>query len=158
MHDMVHDIFYTHRAEGADTDVQGEEVVRDFFEELGGEMKPSGRRGDGPFLTGEDCLIAVAIGDFILAAHVVRQCEVAVLVEIHRRVPTDKAVTIFKNFGHDAANAAADVDAAPEFHAFTRPHEAAPFEGREPVEAEQFRLSIVGKNPSGDDLGIVQDQ
>ena len=157
VHHMVGDHFGAHRAKGADADMQGEKGVRNALKHFGGEMKSGGRRGDGAFLFGIDRLVAFAVGLVLDATHVVRQCELAVLVEIERRVPTDQAVAIFKNLGHHAADAARD-DFATQLHAFARPHEAAPFEFAMAVEAEQLDATIVGKHARRNHPRVVEHQ
>jgi len=105
-------------------------------------MQPGGGCGDGAFLAGEHRLIAVAVGRFVIAAHVVRQREVAVFIQVDRRIPTNQAVTIFANFRHGSSGAA-DADTPAKLHPLAGSHEAAPLERGRPVEAEQFGFSIV---------------
>ena len=144
-----------HRTKGADADMQREKRVRNALEHFVGEMKSSRWRGDRSFLLSIDRLIAFAIIFLLHAAHVMRQGELAVLLEIEWRIPTDQAVAIFKNFRDHAANST-DANLATQLHALARPNEAAPFKLGQTVEAKQLDAAIIRKHPRRNHPRVVE--
>ena len=73
VHVVILDVFGFDRAEGADTDVQGEEGVLDLGKDFWGEMQAGGGRSNGTLLACEGCLVAIAVLWITLAVHVMWQ-------------------------------------------------------------------------------------
>jgi len=144
-------------AECANADVEGEEAVGLGGEEFGGEVKSGGGGGDGAVLFGEDGLVAIAVGLFLLAVNVGREGEAAVDGFIDGGIPGDEAVALGIDVG-DGADASADGDGAAGLHAFAGADEAAPEEGIGVVEAEEFGAAVVGEEAGREDAGVVEDE
>lgn len=145
------------RSEGAHADVEGEEGVIEFCEEIGGEMKAGGGGGDRSFLLGVNGLVAVAVGFFHFAVEVVWEGELADFVEVGCLIPDDESFALFVDLD-DLAGVWADLDGAADFHAFSGADEAPPMGGIDGIGAEEFDGVIVGKDTSGDDFGVVEDE
>src|SRR5687768_15183994 len=59
VHAVLGNVVHLYRTEGADSDVEGHEGMRDGGEEIWGEVKTGGRCGDGPGLTSKHGLITL---------------------------------------------------------------------------------------------------
>ena len=154
---MIFDEVCFHGAECAYANVQGEEVVVDRGEHLGGEVKSGGGGGDRSFFTCEGSLVAVAVGAVAFPVHVVGQGELSVRFFIDLTIPADDPVAIFQN-GFDGARGLSNLDGAAGLHFFARADEAFPFCGREFVGADEFNFVVVGEKSGWGDFGIVEDE
>ena len=143
-------------AEGADPDVEGEEVVGKGGEDFGGEVKAGGGGGDGSFFFGKGGLVAGVVELFGVALHVVGQGEGAELGVGHL-VPVDEAVAVFIDFGDGSGGVLRFARCGrPSF--FCRPHEGAPAGVGDFLDAKEFDFLVVGKEACGNNLGVVEDE
>jgi hypothetical protein len=128
-------------------------------EDLRREVQAGGGGGDGAFLLtgGKDGLVALAVAGAVVAAHVMREGEVAVGVLIHDLIPLDEAIAIFgEDFDH-AAGGGSDAALVADSELFPWADHALPAGGCEGFETQDF-VAFVGEEAGGDDSGVVEDE